>query len=114
MEIQLIEFVLWLGFGFTVWALRASLSELEREIALRKTTLTNPGQTPASDSIPQQLTELIGYYLDAPIYRYAVIEGRSYRFDYICVKDQASQLSIDQRWIMPGLAYVACSQMSTD
>jgi len=106
MEIYLIELILWLGFGAIIWALRTSLREMDSEIRLRETAMVAPPRKAAPGSAVQTLIEPIGRYLDRPIYRYAIIEGKIYHFDHVCPEAQAGQLAVDQKWITPGLVYV--------
>ena len=109
MDIALIEFLLWIGFGILLWAIRESMNGVELELkgpppapaALRKPLL--------KASKPQQLIEPIGRYKDRPIHEYAIIEGQTYRFDHICTQLQANESSPNQRWVAPGLVYVPCN-----
>jgi hypothetical protein len=57
-------------------------------------------------AVPQRLIDPIGHYLDQQIYRYAIIDGRHYRFDHVCSKEMATRLMETQRWVAPGLVYV--------
>ena len=107
MEMVAIELILWLGFGLLLWALKDSLQKIESD--LRHYRLGRVG----SDTLnriqmakPQRLMEPMGQYLDQPIYRYAIIDGRHYRSDHVCPRElTTTQLPQTQRWIAPGLIY---------
>jgi hypothetical protein len=111
LDIALIEFLLWIGFGVLLWAIRESMNSVELE-------LKGPPPPPPSPSLrkpllraskPQQLIEPIGRYKDRPIHEYAIIEGQTYRFDHICTQLLASDTAPNQRWVAPGLVYVPCT-----
>ena len=106
MELVAIEILLWLGFALLLWALKDSLQDIESEFRDYRFPL------PAYCSVrrdliatPQRLIEPMGQYLDEMIYRYAVINGRHYRFDYVCPAGMPFRLDDNQRWIAPGLVY---------
>lgn len=110
MDFLIIEILLWVGFALLIWALRESLSRIETEFELRgPPPATSPTRRPAEVSKPQQLIEPIGQYRGRPIHDYAIIEGRPYRFAHICPWGQSANLRGDQRWVSPGLVYVACA-----
>ncbi len=107
MEMVAVELILWLCFALLLWVLKDSLQNIETE--LRNYRLGQPGRS-ATQRIqmakPQRLMVPMGQYLDQPIYRYAVIDGRHYRFDHVCPKElTTTQLPQTQRWIAPGLIY---------
>ena len=47
----------------------------------------------------------IGSYGGATIFRYAVIDGERYEFDYASGSGPATGLAANQRYISPGLVY---------
>ena len=102
-----IELLLCLSLVLIVWAIKDTLQRLEAE-------LDNDQRQPAPPSTfsrmrfatPQDLFEPMGRYLDQTIYRYAIIDGRHYRFEHVCPASQPIALQATQRWIAPGLVYV--------
>lgn len=108
MEVILIELLLWAGLIFFFWALRDGLSQVDSE-------LESKGQGGGIVSIPMSLTgfdraekvsEPIGRYRDAAIYRYAVIGGKNYQFAHILPYESLLTLHADERCLSPGLVYV--------
>ncbi len=111
MDLLIVEILLWLGFALLIWALRDSLIQIENEFELRGPP-TSAGQLsphPVSASRPQQLIDPIGQYRGRTIHDYAIIDGRPYRFAYVCPLMQSGCLDSEQRWISPGLVYVECA-----
>jgi hypothetical protein len=53
----------------------------------------------------ERLSEPIGSYDGATIYRYAVIDGKTYEFDCVSVAGVDVQLPPHQRCLAPGLIY---------
>jgi len=117
MDFGLIELVLWGGLVFFFWALKDGLTHIESDIGSPELAEDKnfPGKhQPAHLKqcvCPEHLLELIGSYLDAPIYRYAFIDGRKYQFDRICVPENIARLDRDERWVTPGLVYLECRSM---
>lgn len=110
MNVMLIELLLWGCLLLFFWALKDGLSNVESDIeSMGLLRRTPPEQAGLRYSRPQTVAEPIGSYRDEPIYRYAVIEGRAYQFDRICVGDNAATLNDDERCIPPGLVYLECS-----
>ena len=106
MQLFAIELLLWLGFALLLWALKDSLHQLESEMQSYQSSLRAPsGVSRRHIATPQNLIEPIGYYLGQPIHRYAVIDGRHYRFEYVCPDKMHLQLDDNQRWVAPGLVY---------
>ena len=108
MHTTLIEIILWVGFVLLLWALRDSLLHIE-SVMEQHTALAqkNPPRRPYFSS-PQSLREPIGHYLGRQIFRYAVIEGKDYCFDYAYPQGVLIHLTPGQRYVRPGLVYVAC------
>lgn len=111
MEVVMIELVLWAGLIFFLWVLKDSLCRLESEIeqsdGARKAPASGNGHMLAR-AATQILAEPIGTYGGAPIYRYAIIDGKTYCFDHVCLCHAGTALAPDQRCLEPGLLYVEC------
>jgi hypothetical protein len=111
MEVVMIELVLWAGLIFFLWVLKDSLSKLESDIeqsdGARKAPPSGNGHKLAR-AATQILAEPIGSYDGAPIFRYAIIDGKTYCFDHVCLCNAGAALAPDQRCLEPGLLYVAC------
>jgi len=107
MELIAIDLILWLGFGLLLWVLKDSFKNIQSDLRHYRQPL-RPRAELKCDAIatPQRLIDPIGQYLDQPIYRYAIIDGRHYRFDHVCSKEMVTRLTETQRWIAPGLVYV--------
>lgn len=116
MDLLLIELLLWGGLLFLFWALKDGLGRVESEIesvglfSAAAHTVEQPEHLQFSH--PDQVREVIGTYRDAPIYRYAVIDGQHYQFDRICPIDEAARLELDaeERCLRPGLVYMPCEE----
>ena len=104
MGAELVEFILWVGFGLLIWALRDSLMRAEVQMSLSAPASTSRIKS-SSFSSPQRLADPIGFYLDQPIYRDAIIEGKHYRFDYVCPQGMFDQANDAVRYVAPGLVY---------
>jgi len=107
MELIAIDLILWLGFGLLLWVLKDSFKNIQSDLRHYRQPL-RPRAELKCDAIatPQRLIDPIGQYLDQPIYRYAIIDGRHYSFDHVCSKEMVTRLTETQRWIAPGLVYV--------
>lgn len=105
MDIVLLELVLWAGLICFLWVMKDSLgkieSELERTAAQKAAGQDFRGKdTPHAD----RLSDPIGRLGDATIYRFAIIDGQAYEFDYVASSKDAP-LATHQRWLPPGLVY---------
>ncbi len=110
MDFLIVEILLWLGFALLIWALRDSLIQIENEFELRGPPPASAAkEQPVSASRPQQLIDPIGHYRGRTIHDYAIIDGRPYRFAYICPWTQSGRLDSEKRWVSPGLVYVECA-----
>lgn len=108
MDLMLIELVLWGGLLFLFWALKDGLGGVESDIeslGIAKDRLL------AADGYinPEEVSERIGTYRDKAIYRYAVIDGRNYRYDGIRPLHDERRLRENERCLEPGLIYVPCN-----
>jgi hypothetical protein len=112
MEVVMIELVLWAGLIFFLWVLKDNLGKLESEIeqsdAGKKAAPSADGHR-LKRARAQILAEPIGSYDGAPIFRYAIIDGKTYCFDHVCLCNASPALAPDQRCLEPGLLYVECS-----
>jgi hypothetical protein len=45
-----------------------------------------------------------------PIYRYAVIDGRTYEFSHVCAGCSGAPIDSGMRCIEPGLMYLECRE----
>ncbi len=112
MDLILIELVLWGGLVFFFWALKDGLGHVESDIESFGLLphARHAGSSDRNNSFvrPEHVTEPIGSYRDAQIYRYAVIQGRTYQFDRVCVVESDITLDSGERCIAPGLIYQEC------
>ncbi|MEN3365612.1 MAG: hypothetical protein V7606_2886 [Burkholderiales bacterium] len=111
MDVLLIELLLWCGLLFLFWALKDGLGQVESEMESFG-LLGSPQVAGAAGRAryvhPEKLTEPIGSYKDAPIYRYATIDGRRYQFDRVTPAIASEVLNEEERCMEPGLVYVRC------
>jgi hypothetical protein len=104
MDIVLIELVLWAGLIFFLWVLKDTLGKFETD--LDRAAPNKPDAPPTPGTVePEGLYEPIGSYGGATIYRYALIGGKQYEFDYATSEGPGLRLSAEQRLIAPGLVY---------
>lgn len=113
MELIVIELFLWAGLIFFFWALKDGLSHVEADID----DLGLFGGKPEFSAVkpvqfirPEQVLDPIGRYQNAPIYQYAVIGGRHYRFDRVCPADTRVVPDNDECYLFPGLVYVPIAE----
>jgi hypothetical protein len=69
-------------------------------------------QAPARSLIPhvdnpEQVSEVIGRYMDAPIYRSVTIGGMDFQFDHIQSLQHFVTLAANERYLEPGVVYIA-------
>ncbi len=115
MDIVLIELVLWAGLVFFLWVLKDTLGNIESELDRAATQKAGAGPARhAGVSHPEQLHEPIGSYGGTIIYRYAVIDGITYEFDYASNLGPATSVAANQRYIAPGLVYSAVTSTTAD
>lgn len=113
MDIVLIELVLWAGLIFFLWVLKDTLGKFEADID-RVAPNKPAGVRKPGVAHPDRLYEPIGSYGGTTIYRFAVIEGERYEFDYASGGGPDTGLAPNQRYIAPGLVYSASPGPSTD
>lgn len=104
MDIVLIELVLWAGLIFFLWVLKDTLGNFESEIDHAAAHQAGAARKPGA-AHPERLYEPIGSYGGATIFRYAVIDGERYEFDYASGGGPDISLAANQRYIAPGLVY---------
>jgi hypothetical protein len=107
MEIILIEVLLWAGLIFFFWALRDGLKNVESDLESQNPdggASLSPISSPNFD-LAEKVSEPIGRYRDAPIYRYAVIGGKNYQFAYVLPFEQFVSPQTGCRCLAPGLVY---------
>jgi len=106
MDIVLIELVLWAGLIFFLWVLKDTLGNFESELDRAAISKAGAARKPGTAS-PERLYEPIGSYGGTTIFRYAMIEGERYEFDYASSEGAGVSLGADQRYLAPGLVYSA-------
>ena len=108
-EIILIELLLWAGLIFFFWALRDGLNQAETEMEKQERPFEQAVSVLPSFDRPDRLSEPIGRYRDAQIYRIAFFEGKAYQFQHILPWESFSFLVTGERCIAPGLVYAMCA-----
>lgn len=110
MELIVIELFLWAGLIFFFWALKDNLGTIESDIedlALLGRRENRCSTQSATFARPDKVLDAIGCYRDEPIYQFAVIDGKLYRFDHICPsRHTMCGEQGERRYLAPGLAYV--------
>jgi hypothetical protein len=100
-------FIVWL---LMLWALRAGLDRVEASLEARARQARDcdqePHPLPGFDQ-PESVGEIIGRYMDAPIYGDVTIRGRKYRFDRVQPPELWRALGPNEGWLAPGIVYVA-------
>lgn len=109
MEVMLLELVLWGGLLFFFWALKDGLGKVEADIESLGILNNVHNQGRMRFYEPERVSEPIGSYCDAQIYRYAVFQGLVYQFDRICPAESGMTVDADERCVAPGLVYQECS-----
>lgn len=111
MDLVLLELILWVGLLFFFWALKEGLGRVEADIdalgvANARRAFAAAGSTGYYH--PEQVAQQIGSYRDMPIFRYVMIQGRSYQFDRVCPPECRDGVDQDERCVEPGLVYQEC------
>jgi hypothetical protein len=112
MDAVMIELLLWAGLILFLWMLKDTMGKLESDIEHSGRTVPLSGKI---GRIPRQsqaekLLDPIGRYRDMPIYRYAVIDGRTYEFSHVCAGCSGAPIDSGMRCIEPGLMYLECRE----
>jgi hypothetical protein len=109
MEIILIELLLWGGLIFFFWALKDGLGNVESDLEMLGFNAPRSTSPPGLRyDRPERVSEAIGTYQGAQIYRYATFSGESYMYDHVLPAAAALTLEDNQRCLEPGLVYVRC------
>jgi hypothetical protein len=111
MEVMLLELVLWGGLLFFFWALKDGLSKVESDIESLGILQNAQSQGRIRFYAPERVSEPIGSYGEAQIFRYAVFNGRLYQFDRVCPAGSGMTVDADERCIAPGLVYQECGNL---
>ena len=64
-----------------------------------------PGRRAPSFEVPERVSDAIGRYLDAPIWRSVVIGGVEYQFDHVAPPEADSLVAPGEHYVAPGLVY---------
>lgn len=110
MDLIIIELVCWGGLLFFFWALKDGLGKVETDIesvgffksARKAAHVSRHTQV----SRPEAVREPIGSYRGETIYRFAIIDGRTYQFDRVLPPGTVEQITEEERYIAPGLVYL--------
>ncbi|HCN90868.1 MAG TPA: hypothetical protein DIT28_17100 [Oxalobacteraceae bacterium] len=109
MEIILVELLLWAGLIFFFWVLKDGLGNVETDLESLGFNAPIPASSPrVCYDLPERVSEVIGSYQGAQIYRYATFAGERYLYDHIVPAAGAIVLEDGQRCMEPGLIYVRC------
>jgi hypothetical protein len=111
MDLVFLELLCWGGLLFFFWALKDGLGRVENDIESFGLFNLRPTMSAAGGRQyyrPEQVSEPIGSYRDAQIYRYIVIDGRTYQFDRVLPPESKAALQQDERCVAPGLVYLEC------
>jgi hypothetical protein len=105
MDIVLLELVLWAGLICFLWVMKDSLGKIESELE-RSAAQKAAGRSLRDNDAARadRLSDPIGRLGEATIYRFAIIDGQTYEFDYVAASKDAP-LAASQRWLPPGLVY---------
>ncbi|GIZ51204.1 hypothetical protein [Noviherbaspirillum aridicola] len=111
MDLVLLELILWVGLLFFFWALKEGLGRVEADIeslGVANARRAYIAGSAASAWHPEKVAEPIGTYRDMPIFRYVMIQGRSYQFDRVCPPECREDVDQEERYVAPGLVYQEC------
>lgn len=107
MDIVLLELLLWAGLICFLWVMKDSLGKIESELE-KSAAQKAAGRARHDDSDgevrPNRLFEPIGSLGNNTIYRFAIIDGKTYEFDHVATGKDA-RLAANERWLPPGLVY---------
>jgi len=102
--------------GFGVWvlmllALRTGLNRVEASIEARAREARREAAAPPRRQFdqPESVGEIIGRYMEAPIYREVIIRGRKYRYERVQLPGIGPTLASNERCLKPGVVYVSSS-----
>lgn len=110
MDLIIIELICWGGLLFFFWALKDGLGRVESEIEsmglIQNLRKVSPGQQSLRYYNPETVREPIGSYRGETIYRYVMIDGRTYQFDRVFPAESTACVATDERCVAPGLVYL--------
>src|SRR3954471_22680109 len=94
---------LWVGLSLLA---SAALRTARRDPAPEPEEAANKPVAPAPFrfDLPDAISEIIGWYMGAPIYRSASFDGVEYEFDRICPQQSLRRAS-GERVVAPGIVY---------
>jgi hypothetical protein len=100
--------------GFGVWvlmllALRSGLNRVEASIEARAREPRREAIAPPRRQFdqPESVGEIIGRYMEAPIYREVIIRGRKYRYERVQLPGIEPTLRSNECCLKPGVVYVS-------
>ena len=100
--------------GFAVWvlmllALRTGLNRVEASLEARALESSRETFAPPRPQFDQaeSVGEIIGRYMEAPIYREVVIRGTKYRYERIQPQGIETKLASNERCLKPGVVYAS-------
>ncbi len=102
-----VALLLWVAFLILLaFVLRGMESmEPDRHEAASVIHLRNPAERSPRFDKPEQVSEPIGWYMEAPIFRSIYIGGVEYLYDRIDPSPDRAFLDEDERCIAPGVVY---------
>lgn len=111
MNIVIIQFILWICLLIFFWVLKDTLGRVEG--AIDADSSSGQGQSALCRKTtcfarPENVMDPIGNYQGMTIYRYVLIEGKRYQFDYVWPAAEPPPVQERQRCIAPGLIYLQC------
>ena len=103
--------LLWVGLLLLFWCLSKGLAEVEAsiELNLERAERATPQPTMPDFDKPDAVADVIGQYMNTPIYRKVTIGPMEYHFDRILMPGDYQPLASNERSIEPGIVYVAAA-----
>jgi hypothetical protein len=108
MESLLPLLLLWAGFLLVLWWVRNGLDGVEASLLEARSHQPAIGATSACQGRfdkPDMVAEVIGQYMDTPIYRRIVKAGVDYEFDHIDPPGGSISRRPNERYLTPGIVY---------
>jgi hypothetical protein len=103
----LLLLLLWVGLILTLWGLEVGLDEVEDSLLPGRTALERSSRPEREFDRPDAVAEVIGTYMEEPIYRRVTIDRVDYEFDHIDPPDPPAHHARNERCLKPGIVYVA-------
>jgi hypothetical protein len=107
---SLLPLLLWAGFLLVLWWVRNGLDGVEASLLEARSHQPAKGATSADQGRfdkADMVDEVIGQYMDTPVYRRIVIAGIDYEFDHIDPAGCAISHRPKERYLTPGIVYAA-------